>query len=74
MKVDVKTLKTPVQAEKALTDHRADRAANLARREELNTIIGESKQEMELLEREYQAGAPDENILLRRIGQIAIGE
>lgn len=74
MKTDVKLLKTPAAAEKALTDHRADRAANKARREELNTLIGDYQAEVTALEREYEANKDDENIILRRIGQIAVGE
>ena len=72
--IDVKTLKTPAAAEKALTDHRADRAANKARRDELNILIGEYQEEMRLLEIENNAGLDYEDIILRRIGQIAVGE
>ena len=74
MKINTADLKTAPQAEKALTDHRADRAANKTRREELNTLIGDYQAEVTALEREYEANKDDENILLRRIGQIAVGE
>jgi len=74
MKIDIKTLKTVPQAEAALNTHRADRAANKARREELNTLIGDYQAEMKLLEDEYRINKDDENIILRRIGQIAVGE
>lgn len=73
MKENIKNLKSVAAAEAALNVHRADRQANRARREELNTLIGDYQAEMTLLEDEYRLNN-DEDEILRRIGQIAVGE
>ena len=73
MKNKIAELKSADAAKKALSDHRADRQANRDRREELNNIIADAKEEMRLLEAEYQAGTDDETDLLIQLGKITAG-
>lgn len=73
MRNKIKNLKSLSEAKTFLNDHRADRVANRVRRDELGKLIGEYKEELRLLEKEYQANN-DEDDILRRIGQLSVGE